>query len=328
MISLATINEIINKTRQRVPDIDDLKKLNVWLKKTDSDVYEALRGANLRQQLNELDINPDLLEKFIELSRKLSFEMGTNAKDYAKAAIRLMNLEQNTNKSYETILQEYEKKQSKNTKLLKENEQLNDQIIKRKEILRNTKQELNAKTSKIKKLVATQKRLKRIGLDKLEHLTQFILDYEALGFDAKNVQELNLLNKKLLELKIKPQKLKEYVSSEIAYKKKISDLNLKAQEWESRVKTLRSFNNDLLKQNISLNAADRILRNKQIPIRCRKCRIILFLRIKTREEYQSMILNGLVTQYPCPACGFQNQFSPYEELAEIARSILPKKEEI
>jgi Zn finger protein HypA/HybF involved in hydrogenase expression len=132
----------------------------------------------------------------------------------------------------------------------------------------------------------------------------------------------------LLELKIKPQKLTEYVSSEIAYKTKISNLNVEAQEWKSRVETLRSFNNALLKQNTSLNAADRILRNKQIPIKCRKCNSIFPFKIKTREEYQSMIMNGLVTNYHCPICHFPNQSSPHDELAEIALSILPKKEEI
>jgi hypothetical protein len=70
-ISISTISTIIDEERQRTPDLDELRTLNLWIKKNDSDIYEALRGANLRKQLDQIDVNPDTIENFIDLSKKI-----------------------------------------------------------------------------------------------------------------------------------------------------------------------------------------------------------------------------------------------------------------
>jgi hypothetical protein len=58
---------------------------------------------------------------------------------FTKAAIRLMNLDQTTNKTYETILQEYQQKQSKNYQLQQKNKQQNSQITQQKQVKKTQK---------------------------------------------------------------------------------------------------------------------------------------------------------------------------------------------
>ncbi|MFQ6081643.1 MAG: hypothetical protein ACE5OW_08255, partial [Candidatus Bathyarchaeia archaeon] len=111
-VGLATVNRVINDARKRTPDLDELRGLNVMLRKGDSSVVDAIRGARLLDGVNELGVSLDGLESFIKLSERISSERGVEAERFVEASMRLTGLEAKTGKNYEEIVKDFEGKVS------------------------------------------------------------------------------------------------------------------------------------------------------------------------------------------------------------------------
>ena len=69
--SLATISKVINIVRKRAPDIDELRHLNVALKKGDRSVYDAVRGGILLDKVNQLGVGLDDLEDYVKTAKRI-----------------------------------------------------------------------------------------------------------------------------------------------------------------------------------------------------------------------------------------------------------------
>ncbi len=75
--SLGAISSIIDGEKKRVPGVQELRQLNVALKKADANLMDALRGARLLEKLNSLNIQVDGIRCCISLLEKY----GENAGD-------------------------------------------------------------------------------------------------------------------------------------------------------------------------------------------------------------------------------------------------------
>jgi transposase len=92
-VSLGAVNELVNEARRKEPSLDELKELNVMLKKGDSSVVDAIRGAKILERVNELHVSLGGLESFIKFSERISSERGVEAERFIEASMRLMSLE-------------------------------------------------------------------------------------------------------------------------------------------------------------------------------------------------------------------------------------------
>ena len=109
---MATVNRVIDDARKRTPDLDELRGLNFMLRKGDSSVVDAIRGARLLDGANEFGVSLDRLESFIKLSERISSERGVEAERFIEKSVKLMGLEAKTGKSYEEVVKDFEEKRS------------------------------------------------------------------------------------------------------------------------------------------------------------------------------------------------------------------------
>lgn len=116
-ISLVALNRIVEDARKRIPNLDELRKLSLTLKKCNSNVYDAKRASKLSEKLNEFGNGLDQLEKYVELTEKISSKTSFKAADFVGSAIRLVQPEQKAGKVYQDLMKDFEKKLSKVLKL-------------------------------------------------------------------------------------------------------------------------------------------------------------------------------------------------------------------
>jgi len=187
--------------------------MHAW--KGKSTVFDAMRGGRLLDELGRLGESLDELENYVKLSTRISSEKGEG---FVASSMRLMDLETKTGKNYEQVLKDFEERtkqiegletkarsvQEENQKLMERKVQLEGKIREAKEKLGSTLQELN-------RIVNTQERLKKIGLERVSDVAQFVEDFELLGFDVNTVQRLAEWRKSLTTMDIDPNKIGEYV---------------------------------------------------------------------------------------------------------------------
>ena len=105
-LAIASISNIIADYRKRMPDLEDLRRLRSDLKEAKATLGEAMRGARLLKRLDELDFERE------DLSACLKFvsTAGKRVSELASAGSRLLTLEQQTGKTYDRIVVEFEAK--------------------------------------------------------------------------------------------------------------------------------------------------------------------------------------------------------------------------
>lgn len=106
-ISTGAVSEILAERRRKKPDLDELRKLNMSLRKSGANWLDAMRGANALQRLDALELDLQDVSRcadFLERYKK-------NARLSLQAAVRLQGLESRTGKTFEEIIVEFEAKQ-------------------------------------------------------------------------------------------------------------------------------------------------------------------------------------------------------------------------
>ena len=101
-VSTGSISGVISEVRKRIPDIDELRKLSLKVKNANSNIPDALRGANLLEKMNALEI--DL--KDVTTSIKLLEHYGDKASDVIVYAEILRRIEIARGKKYNEIVNE------------------------------------------------------------------------------------------------------------------------------------------------------------------------------------------------------------------------------
>ena len=99
-VSIGLISSIIAKERVKVPDIDELRELKVALIQADTNLIDALRGADFLKKLNDLNIPVTRIPVCINLLN----QYGEKTKEVLSSGLRLKELEVSRGKTYEDIL--------------------------------------------------------------------------------------------------------------------------------------------------------------------------------------------------------------------------------
>jgi len=339
-MSLGAINQMVAEARRKIPSIEELRQLNIMLRKSDLSAYDAVRGARLLDMLNERGVGLDRLHSYIELSGRMSSERGVEAERFIEASLKLMGLEAKTGKSYEEVVKDFEERmkriegleakakdvQREIQRLMERKAQLEGEIHETKERQSEALQELNH-------LITTRERLQKLGLEKVSDLARFVEDFQLLGFDANTVRKLASWRKSLAEMDIDPDKLEEFVEKKGPLEKQISELEKERRRVDGIVKKLGDEHRRLFKETTSLQAdvlklsrLGMVVKLGKIVIPCRVCgRESVFVRLHTASQYRAMMSSGGVLQYRCFNCGQWAVYTPWDILTQVGLLAAPEQ---
>jgi chromosome segregation ATPase len=126
-ISHGSIANIVSEVEQgalTIPgipsdQINDLRQLSFELKKKGLELSQALLGISFFKRLQAMDISPERLDRWSELTKRL-VPADFPTKDFVEAALRLHELEKSYGKSFEILTEEYIKLQQETDKLREE----------------------------------------------------------------------------------------------------------------------------------------------------------------------------------------------------------------
>jgi len=326
-VSLGAMNELVNEAKRKEPGLDELRELNVMLKKGGSSVVDAIRGAKVLDRVNELRVSLDGLESFIKLSERISSERGVEAERFVEASVRLMGLEAKTGKNYEQVLKDFEERmkqveglearaksvQEENRKLLEMKAQLEGEIREAGEKLSSTRKELN-------KAIGTQERLKKIGLEKVADLARFINEFESLRFSAEGVQELAQLKKELDAEGIHPRKLRQHFKSTRALKQMRQAIQREMESEQTKLRLLTAMRKDMEKEIQDIQRIHYLM-NMRKAFACSYCGSQFFFEL-TRFQVSQFLALGQPIIVNCQRCGAPNTYNPYEVLARLGFEVL------
>ena len=329
-MSLGAINQMVAEARAKIPNIEELRELNVMLRKSDASVYDVVRGAKLLDVLNERGVGLDTLHSYIELSDRISSERGVEAQKFIDAGMRLVGLEVKTGKNYEQVLKDFEERTKQIEVLDAKAKDIREQIQGLMEMknrlegeIGEAKEKLNSTIQEMNQAIGTRERLRKIGLEKISQVTRFIEDFEQLKFDADTVRELAEWRRALLKMGVDPQGLDMFIREKGPLESQVLTLRTEAKRLKSVVEVLERRKKDLVDENSSLFTVSKILESRRASLPCRRCGWPIPIGLDRKENYMSMINQGLGLGVWCPSCGYQNLFDAREVIFNVGWMILP-----
>jgi len=187
--STGASSSIISQLRKEVPEIDELRNLNIALRNAGGNLADALKGARFLSKLNQLNIQTVGVATCISLLDRY----GEKAGEVLESGQRLKELEVSQGKTCEQIIHDAMEK----VKQLKDAEASLGNLRRREETIKNSLQDLE-------RLKALNEKITSVGL-KPEHLDWYInhsIRLQQLGFP---LQTAELLASELAKLGLSPQ---------------------------------------------------------------------------------------------------------------------------
>ena len=328
-LGLGTISRIIDEYRKRTPDINELRTLNLQLKKSGSCLHDALRGAACLEETNQLGVSLNEAEAFNTMIKKISESRRVKPETFIDGAMKLMRLESETGKTYTELVKNFSDRQRGVQALEKKTNSLQAEVKSLDRELKSLKQQrIKAKadyasaSAALRQLTNTQDRLKRLGVEKIERLAEFVENFEVLGYETGEVKELADLKEALLQIQVKAVDLKRFIGNKRQISNQIKKLRTQLKLLEAQVKRLKRRRNSLSSQNESIQIARDIVKNKKTIIACSYCSGVLMVSLPSRRELDSAIKNNLIYPIRCYQCGYMNQINPRDILASIGWTIV------
>ena len=191
---------------------NDLRQLSFELRKKGMEPAQALLGLLLFDRLRVLEITPELVDKWSELTKKL-LPVDFPAKDFLEAALRLNELEKAEGKPFATLPAEYVRLKDGADKLKLEIDSLakkKEELIKRTEPLRSEIASLEGTKNKLENAVSVQ-------IDKLNELKSKTKETE---------EERSRLSKETKDLQRRKTKLSAEVDGREESLRRLNDIGL------------------------------------------------------------------------------------------------------
>lgn len=333
-VSKGSVVNIIKELRDgRYPEFEDvldiveeLRDIAFKVRKYGLKPSDAFIGFEVfKQVITNLCIEPSEIRCWIRLCKGLKTEEYDSRK-IVNYAVKLMKLEGEVGKPYEDALVELEGKLKETMSRLGEAELRLKELEERRSNMERELKELEAKASStrrdIDELVRGKKSLMSLGVDRVAKLAALIDDYEALGYDPRQVKELARLKGELINIGIRPSKLREQIKNMRALKREIAKLAGDRERLEYEVDALERRLISLKRRCKSLHIVDDILKTRIVEMACRYCGRTMFVSVPTLWELEGAMKRGLVYPTRCHYCGYTNHISPRDILASIAWSIL------
>ena len=328
-IGLGSISRIIDEERRKNPDVDVLRGLRLQLQKKGSSLPDALRGATCLERLNQLGISLNEIEEYKTVVERVLESREIAPENFLNAAIKLMRLEAKTKKTYTSIVKEFSEKQREMKDVMKKINSLNAKVDDLNHILQKLKRhhtkakgDYESTLKLLNELIKDQKRLERLGLNKIGRLAKFVESYESLGYDVEEVGELADLKNVLQEIQVTPVNLKHFIKQKKEMKNQITKLREQLKLLEPQVKILERQMQNIIKVNKRLQAVSEVLKNWTTIIACKYCGGNLIIRLPDRGELAYSISMNQTYSVSCSRCGYANQITSVDMLASIGWFVL------
>jgi len=265
-VSTGTVSNVINLLPG---SLKELRTLSVELRKSGKSLHEALEGAKLCSQLKEVNVELDQLEDYVKATRRFSRKAGYDPKQLVQAEITLSNLEENSGKSFQEAIEEFETKTIQ-IKSLKEKESALEERIRKIVEEREQKLRLNRTTVKeIRYVKELRRKLRKqgINLTDAENLEKYLKNMQESGGNPRKFLKFtrehgsfkgrltyleNQKQKKTLELD-RIKKEKENGDAEISLLK-ISESELRTEEGKI-IERVENLKKEVNQQNTEREAA-------------------------------------------------------------------------
>jgi len=238
-VSTGAVSNVINLLPE---SLEDLRTLGVELRKSGKSLHEALECTNLCRQLKEMNVELDQLEGYVKAMRRFSRKARYEPKQVVQAEIRLSNLEDESGKSFQEAIKEFETK-------IKETQRLDGKMLKTQEVIeekekeRRQKLRLNRVTEKdIRHVKELQQKLarRRISLADVESLEKYLVNMKETGMNPRNftrfTREFGSIKGRLTYLE---NQKKEKILELAGLKKEIKDAKIENSKLENRISELR-----------------------------------------------------------------------------------------
>jgi hypothetical protein len=320
-VSLGAMNDLVNEARKKAPDIDELRQLNIAVQKSGASVLDAARGARLLDRINQLGVSLERLEGFVNIVNKISSEHNVVADKFIGSAMKLMELETKTSKSYQEVVREFDDKQARVQMLDSKVKELDSQRVKIQGELSQAKEKLSKTLEELKHAISTKERLQRLGLEKTDALAEFIEDYQLLGFDAQEVQKLAEWRKSLAETGIDPDGLESFIRKRGPLEKQLRSIEEEIVQGKTRLRILSKMEKDLQRRVDDIQRIERILRSRGSSFACSHCGWVTLREVR-RFEAQMALSSGQPLTIVCQRCLTPNQYDPRTLLLNLGFEVL------
>jgi len=320
-VSLGAMNELVNEARKKAPDIDDLRQLNIALQKSGASVLDAARGAKMLDKVNELGIDLERLEGFINIVDKITSEHNVEADKFIGSAIRLTELETKSGKPYHEIVREFDGKQARVKELDLKVKELDSQRANIQGELSRAKEKLSKTLEELKQAIGIKERLQRLGLEKASALAEFIEDYEMLGFDAREVQKLAEWRKSLAGAGIDPDKLESFIREGGPLVKQLQAIKEEISQGKTQLRILSKMEKDVQRRVEDVQRIEHILQCRMSSFVCPGCGGVTLREVR-RSEVQMCLSWGQPLTIVCQRCLAPNQYDPRTLLLNLGLEVL------
>ena len=318
------MHRIVENARKTVPDIDELRELNIMLRKHKLTVFDVCRSVKFAEKLNNYGIDFEDMENYVQLTERFLLEKSLQ-EDFVYYAMKLVKLEQACGKSYKEIVDDFDKKtgelvrlENRITENEKRNQELDDNARKREEHLAG----LN---SEIKDATSARDGLLEIGVVKLAKLVNFIKEFESLGFNVRELAKLACALQELRKMGVDPDNLYRFIAEKGPLEAQNTTLKLDNENLRYENAALTQVNKSLRQENPVLGLLDHAWKTGTFTIFCRMCGEPLVVPFSSREYFQSIMDSGHVLRVWCPRCGFVF-VDPMDIVLQIGWSLLPARE--
>lgn len=322
-VSIGSIHNFVEEEKKNVPDYDELRRLNIMLKKNNLTVDGARRGNECAAILNGYGLGLDDLDDYLSLTEGLLSENGLEA-DFIGYAVRFRRLSIENEMSYEDFIDDCERKQQS-----ARNAQVSEMQARAgfDETIAETgkaKLALLEVAAKVRRYTSLHSGLKKIGVDKLVRVVQFVPEFEALGYDVEEVKQFADLKRKLEDLGVDPDKLESDLleTSYLVHRNQLLGVSIEEGKRESR--ELTQSNIALSNRNNRLAAIDQVMKTSLVPMACKSCGVQLNIALENDEFYRRMIANNSLFQWTCPVCGCHQRFTAWDIVFQVASLVIPR----
>ena len=192
--------------------VNDLHQLSLELKKKGLDPSQALLGILLYDRFQVLEITPELVDEWSELTKKL-LPVDFPAKDFLEAALRLNELEKAEGKLFETLTVEYVRMKERADKLKLDI----DSLFKKKEELTQKAKPLRSELESLERAKGRLKNAVDIQTNRLNELKSKTKETE---------EERSRLSKEVQDLQRRKTKLSSEVDGREESLRRLNDIGL------------------------------------------------------------------------------------------------------
>ena len=233
-LSLGAISKIIERYRQEVPDVDEVRRLLAELNQAQIGLSDARRAAHFLQTLDSWGVDANYLPQCLAFVK----EAGERLPELASAGLRLIQLEKKTGRSYGQILAEF------NARV-----EGQDELSRRIKELEGKELELKASILHVEKLTSLKETIEKNNLTPsiLQNLIHFELRLQQLGFTS---QVAELLAQELAGRGLDPASAARQLATLLKNYSSLEEANIKA---EDAYKKRKSKLDDLTNTTESLN---------------------------------------------------------------------------